>query len=108
MQLERADGIILPYRRETYFARISGVAVEAMLLSKPLFYTSDTWVGSIAEQFGVGTPMPDSVQGVCDTLVQLESILEEAKTRAAANANRVREFFSVRQFARALLGIARS
>lgn len=103
-ELSRCDFVILPYRLESYFARISGVAVEAMLLSKPLIYTENTWVGTIAEQFGLGIAIRDDVHSIAECLLRLET---EGDTHAIAAADKmsdVAEFFSAQSFCQRLMG----
>lgn len=102
-ELCRADMIILPYRRETYFARISGVAVEAMLLGKPLLYTSNTWVATIAEQFGLGYPLENDVSSVASGLQIAIAKLQELRSLANARREVIADYFSSKHFARILL-----
>ncbi len=98
-ELCRADVIVLPYRRETYFARISGVAVEAMLLGKPLLYTSNTWVATIAEQFELGLAMDDNATGVASALTHAINSIEDLRADAEQRVGAVANFFSAEQFA---------
>lgn len=106
-ELRRADYIILPYRRETYYARISGVAVEAMLLAKPIIYTRNTWVGTIAEQFGVGIAVDDDVESVARGIQGLSTHDDQYSQTAREQSSRVAEYFSAESFARKLIGSSR-
>lgn len=55
-----SDFIVLPYRKSTYFNRISGVAVEAALSGKPMVVTSNTWLSWAVQQFGAGFAVPEA------------------------------------------------
>lgn len=57
------DVMVLPYRRESYYARISGVAVEAVTAGVPLIYTRDTWCADLAAECGAGLGMDDGDAG---------------------------------------------
>ncbi|GAA5511078.1 glycosyltransferase [Novipirellula caenicola] len=103
-QLLRADLIVLPYRREAYFARISGVAVEAMMLGKPILYTSNTWVGTIAERFGCGIAMENNTMGVRDAIVLAAGQLHAICSDSQSAKLKVSEFFSANSFASILIG----
>jgi glycosyltransferase involved in cell wall biosynthesis len=102
--LVESDVVILPYRIEGYFSRISGVAVEAMLLGKPLLFTKNTWVDSISRQFDIGVPMdrtPSSIASAIRSSVTKLGILRETATSRQAV---VAEFFSAKNFRERLLG----
>ncbi|MFC3175200.1 glycosyltransferase [Novosphingobium bradum] len=53
------DCMVLPYRRNAYYARISGVAVEAATAGIPMLYTTDTWMADLVEQVGAGIGAED-------------------------------------------------
>jgi len=53
------DCMLLPYRRVSYYARISGVAVEAATAGIPMLYTADTWTADLAKQMGAGMGVSD-------------------------------------------------
>ncbi len=97
-ELQNADAIILPYRREVYYARISGVAVEAMMLGKPLLFTTDTWIDTVCQQFELGVGMDDDVSGVASTLARIAEEIPKLKSEAIAKQPAVAEFFSARAF----------
>ena len=103
-QLLKADLIILPYRRESYFARISGVAVEAMLMGKPLLYTSNTWVETVARQFGVGVAMEPNAKDIAAAIEGAIRTLPTLVTKSTGARLDVADFFSSENFGSALLG----
>ncbi len=85
--LAGADCIVLPYLREFYFARISGVAVEAMLMGIPIIYTEDTWVSDMVSQFGAGLGFPT---GDVDALAkQISRIAADSAHWKAAAAEKI-------------------
>ena len=102
-ELNNADLIILPYLREVYYARISGVAVEAMMLGKPLLYTSDTWVATVCQKFDVGISMSDDVAGVSDAVSAAVARLNVIETEARNCQSGVSDFFSPAAFSVRLL-----
>ena len=58
-EIARTDCMVLPYRRDAYFARISGVAVEAVTAGIPVIYTLDTWCADFVNEHGAGIGMRD-------------------------------------------------
>lgn len=68
------DCMLLPYRRESYFARISGVAVEAATAGIPMIYTEDTWTADFAEASGAGIAITDG-----DVTALVEAMREMAR-----------------------------
>jgi hypothetical protein len=102
-ELQNADAIILPYRREVYYARISGVAVEAMMLGKPLLFTKNTWIDTVCQQFALGVGMEDDVSGVTATLAKIAEEIPLLKSEAIAKQPAVAEFFSASAFRTRLL-----
>jgi glycosyltransferase involved in cell wall biosynthesis len=97
-ELKNADAIILPYRREVYYARISGVAVEAMMLGKPVLFTTDTWIDTVCQQFDLGIGMMDDVSGVTTTLARIAKELPKLRSQAIAKQPEVADFFSASAF----------
>ena len=57
--LAATDCMVLPYRRSSYFARISGVAVEAVTGGIPVIATADTWTSELVASDGAGIAVPD-------------------------------------------------
>ena len=57
--LAATDCMVLPYRRSSYFARISGVAVEAVTGAIPVIATADTWTSELVATDGAGITVPD-------------------------------------------------
>lgn len=73
------DFVVLPYRRCTYFNRISGVAVEAAVSGKPIIVTEKTWLAWALREFGSGVTIRE---GCCESLC-------EAMENCCLNADRM-------------------
>jgi glycosyltransferase involved in cell wall biosynthesis len=58
-ELRATDCMVLPYRRVSYFARTSGVAVEAVTTGIPVIYTEKTWMAELVERVGAGVAIRD-------------------------------------------------
>lgn len=57
--MKRADFLILPYRRNIYFNRISGVAIEGACSGIPMIVTKNTWLEMAMNEFGAGLSFED-------------------------------------------------
>ena len=60
--IEATDFMLLPYQRASYYARISGVAVEAATAGIPMLYTRDTWNSDLVDICGAGIGWDDGDQ----------------------------------------------
>ena len=83
-----ADFIVLPYRKITYFNRISGVAVEAAVSGKPMIVTANTWLEWAMREFGSGLALPeDGAEELCAALekccAERAAMTSEARARMA-------------------------
>ncbi len=84
------DIIVLPYRRNTYFNRLSGVAVEAACSGKPMIVTKDTWLDWAMREFGSGVSFPEdnaealceAIADCCDKWPQLQALAESRRETA--------------------------
>ena len=67
--IARSDCLLLPYRRDSYFARISGVAVEAATAGIPMIFTNDTWNADLVDKFGAGIGVEDGdIEGLANAV----------------------------------------
>ncbi len=97
--LEGSDAVILPYRMESYHNRVSRVAIEAAALGIPLIYTKGTWIGEVAQIAEVGIPIEsESMEAIIDALNTARRRCNELSPKAKTTAEKVREFYSTRQF----------
>ncbi|MEO6041368.1 MAG: glycosyltransferase family 4 protein [Croceibacterium sp.] len=85
--LASTDCMVLPYRRSSYFARISGVAVEAVTGGIPVIATADTWTSELVETSGAGIAVPDGdAQALAEAMTAMA--LEYPRYRTLAEARR--------------------
>jgi len=97
------DCMVLPYRRASYAARISGVAVEAASAGIPLIFTENTWVADLVETCGVGIALRDEdVSDLVRALIETYRSREELSRQARARAPEARHAHSREAFLRAL------
>jgi glycosyltransferase involved in cell wall biosynthesis len=58
-QLSAADVVLVPYWRDIYSARTSGIFLEAVAAGKPVIATRDTWMSDELERYGSGLLVED-------------------------------------------------
>lgn len=105
MELRRTDCMMLPYRRASYFARISGVAVEAVTAGIPVIFTKDTWCENLVESCGAGLGVKDGdAVGLADAIEAIIADYGAYKSRADARAAVARRRHSAEDFVRRLWG----
>jgi glycosyltransferase involved in cell wall biosynthesis len=79
------DCMVLPYRRSSYFARISGVAVEAVTGAIPVIATADTWTSELVASDGAGLAVPDGdAPALAKAMVELARDYPRYREMAAA------------------------
>jgi len=89
------DVMLLPYRRASYFARISGVAVEAATAGVPVIYTSDTWCEDFIGEFGAGIGVADNdVTGLADAIAAMTENYAGFRAQARVRAEMARKSHS--------------
>jgi glycosyltransferase involved in cell wall biosynthesis len=105
-ELLNSDCIVLPYRRESYFARISGVAVEAATAGIPMIYTRGTWCEDLVQSAGAGIGVPDGdPDALADAMVEMAANISSYRQQAAAAADRARSAHSAETFIDLLWGL---
>jgi glycosyltransferase involved in cell wall biosynthesis len=79
--------VVLPYRRSSYRARTSAVALEAMTSGIPVICTDNSWMGDELRRHGAGFASED--ENVADLVAkmrraaqEIEALQEEAARRA--------------------------
>ena len=79
------DCMVLPYRRSSYFARISGVAVEAVTGAIPVIATADTWTSELVATDGAGIAVADGdAPALAAAMADLARDYPRYRERAAA------------------------
>jgi len=102
--LAMADVIVLPYRREAYYARISGVAVEALLKAKPTVYFEGTWLAQLMKSYDVGIECEEDPASLADAILRAIVSLDDLRHTAELAAPRVKKDFSAERFVEGLFG----
>lgn len=106
-ELYGADCLIVPYRRESYFARISGVAVEAVTAGIPVIYTTNTWCEDLVTKSGAGIGVPDGdPEALANAMRIMTRDIEKYSDAAKKAAQKARDENSAEAFAELLFGDA--
>ncbi len=104
-QLARTDGMILPYRARSYYARVSRVAIEAAMLGIPMVYTRDTWLEELARDGGAGLGFKDeNLEELTGQIIRLVDELAVWRQAAREGATAIRKLYSPESFRECLLG----
>jgi glycosyltransferase involved in cell wall biosynthesis len=100
-----SDCIVLPYRWNAYYCRISGLAVEAATAGIPLIYTEDTWLERAMGRYGTGLAVRDGdVAHLVEKLAEMAGRIEEFQASARARSPLAREVNSPESFLKCLWG----
>jgi hypothetical protein len=106
--LHRSDFAVLPYRPDSYHARVSRVAIEASCIGKPLLVSEDTWLETHVRQFGGGlTFRSDCVPSLMATIREATESHSDLTRQAQSRAADAREYYSVGHFRETLLMLDR-
>ncbi len=105
--LKETDVVLLPYHRDKYHDRTSGIFCEAMTSGKPVITTEDSFLGVEVQREGSGWLVrdrdPDSlVQGIRRAIQELEPVA----ARCAELMPRYKSMFHPDTFVSQLLGLA--
>jgi glycosyltransferase involved in cell wall biosynthesis len=101
------DCMLLPYQRASYFARISGVAVEAVTAGVPVIYTRDTWCEDLVRDTGAGIGAQDGdAAGFAAAIAEMVAHYPDYRARARARAEEARAAQSPRRCTDRLWGLA--
>jgi glycosyltransferase involved in cell wall biosynthesis len=101
------DCMLLPYQRASYFARISGVAVEAVTAGIPVIYTRDTWCEDLVGELGAGIGTDDGdAAGLAEAIAEMVARYPDYRARARARAEQARDAHAPHSFTNKLWGLA--
>ncbi|MDF2116078.1 glycosyltransferase [Roseiarcaceae bacterium H3SJ34-1] len=104
-EISETDCMVLPYRRDSYFARISGVAVEGVTAGKPIIYTLGTWCEGLVQTSGAGIGVPDGdTEKLAWAIEEMANNFPLYKAQAAAKAEDARQSNSAEAFVEKLWG----
>ena len=99
--LQKADFVILPYRKSSYHNRVSRVAIEAAMEGVGLIYMAGTWSQEIVELIGTGVEIAE--ESVSALKVAIFQAIGHSGKLSEAGRIRVRAFHSVQLFRKILL-----
>lgn len=100
-----SDCLVLPYRWDAYFCRISGLAVEASTAGIPAVYTEDTWIERAMKRYGAGLSFRDGdVPHLVEKLVEMAARIDEFQRMASAQVPIARVVNSSEKFLNCLWG----
>lgn len=89
------DCMILPYKREVYHTRLSGLAVDTALAGIPMIYTKDTWLEDAVNEYGAGIGFKNNDSfDLAEKIIEAISIISELKQEATQKALLAREYHS--------------
>lgn len=86
--LSEADVVLLPYWRDLYASRTSGIFLEAVAAGKPVIVTADTWMTDELGAYGSGIAIPShSGKALADAIIELHKNFENFRARAVESAD---------------------
>lgn len=105
--LRETDGMILPYRASSYYARVSRVAIEGAIMGIPMVYTRDTWLEEMVALCAAGEGFTnESLEGLIEAILRLADNLPLHKSTAVDRSDLARDLYSPEQFRTCLLSDA--
>jgi glycosyltransferase involved in cell wall biosynthesis len=97
--LARTDVMILPYRREFYYDKLSRVAIDAAEAGMPMVYPTGTWLESFVAEYGAGVAfIPENPDSLAEALTSIIRDFSRVKARAMERKDSARADFSARHF----------
>jgi glycosyltransferase involved in cell wall biosynthesis len=104
-KLLASDCIVMPYRWDPYFCRISGQAIEAATAGIPVVYTEDTWLERAMKRYGAGLAFRDGdVAHLVEKMAEMARRIDEFQAMAQAQAPVAKEVNSPENFLKCLWG----
>ena len=106
--LARCDAVVLPYRRQSYALRSSGVLMESLALGKPIVTTAGTWLDLQRQAHGVGFGSPDGdAPGLADAVRRLLTDYPRLAQEAAARREAWRRFHNPENYLETVCALGR-
>lgn len=101
--LTQSSCIILPYRRQAYYTRLSGIAIEAAMLGIPLIYTRDTWLEDAVTQYGAGIGIDnEDAMALANAITLMTENIEHYRVNAKEKSLLARSYHSLEHFLKCL------
>ena len=98
-----SDFIVLPYRKMTYIARLSGVAVEAACSGKTVLVTEGTWPAWAMKEFGAGIEFKeDDAADLCAAILRCCEQRDRLTRRAVERSAEALRYNSVERYLKIL------
>ena len=99
------DCMILPYRRQSYHSRLSGIAIEAFIAGIPVIFTRDTWIEDAVSKFGVGLGIEnENIQDLVEKIKIMAAQIDDFKKEALKKAPSAQAAHSPEKFMECLWG----
>lgn len=90
--LQKSDVVLIPYWRDVYKSRTSGVFTEALAAGKPVIVTEDTWMSDQLMEFGSGVTCKDRDAGdLVRAIFELTDNIDDISTRSRLSAEEWRK-----------------
>jgi glycosyltransferase involved in cell wall biosynthesis len=97
--LARTDIMVLPYRRNFYYDKLSRVAIDAAQAGQPIVFPKGTWLESFVAEYGAGVAFePDDADSLAQALRTVVSDFVALREQATKRAVSARESFSAKRF----------
>jgi glycosyltransferase involved in cell wall biosynthesis len=98
-RMAATDIMILPYRKQFYFEKLSRVAIDAAEAGMPIVYPIGTWLETFVSQYGAGVSFcPDDPESLASALLIAIRDFPALKATARDRAPAVRHDFSSQSF----------
>ena len=87
--LIESDIVLIPYRKQAFYAKTSGIFTEALAAAKPVVVTNGTWMSAQLEHYNSGVTFEDgdpvnlanSIRYICTNFEQEKAKAIENRTR---------------------------
>jgi glycosyltransferase involved in cell wall biosynthesis len=97
--LDSVSALILPYRRSSYYARLSRVSIEAACRGIPIIATPQTHLAWVIDEMGAGLLMEgETADHLVAAMARFLGCAPQLTAQAAARAPRARRYFSPETF----------
>lgn len=97
--LTKIDFMVLPYRREFYWDKLSRVAIDAAQASLPMIYPSGTWLADFVESHAVGISFePENPTSLAEAIEKMVTQFPTLHDQAIEKAPEVQHHFSGAHF----------
>ena len=97
--IARTDIMVLPYRKDFYYDKLSRVAIDGALAGMPIVYPAGTWLESFVRDHAAGVAFePENPQSLAQAIQKTLENFSDLKSLADARKEKTCEAFSARTF----------